>query len=218
MKTFNESPVTAINIALEPDAAMIQQAGAANARLRSVFPEGFALDASHRPHITLLQRYVRTADLDEVYTAAGKALAGKNVTGLQAIRYYVFAFPDKSGVGAAGIVIEPNDELLRLQRELIDAVAAYAVETGTSAAFFTTPEEPEINQSTIDYVETFVPKASGEHFNPHVTVGLASIDYLNAMLAEPFEAFMFSPVGMGVFQLGNHGTARKQLKALVVKS
>jgi hypothetical protein len=34
--------------------------GRANARLLKVFPEGFALDASHHPHITMLQQFVRT--------------------------------------------------------------------------------------------------------------------------------------------------------------
>jgi hypothetical protein len=61
-----QNPVTAIDIALEPDATMIQHAEAANARLRKVFPEGYALDATHRPHITMLQRFVRTSDLDKV--------------------------------------------------------------------------------------------------------------------------------------------------------
>jgi hypothetical protein len=59
-----ENPVTAIDIALEPDATMIQHAEAANARLLEVFPKGFRLDATHHPHISMLQRYVRTADLD----------------------------------------------------------------------------------------------------------------------------------------------------------
>ncbi|RFU44410.1 hypothetical protein D0B32_27745 [Paraburkholderia sp. DHOC27] len=65
-----EDTVSAIDIALEPDTTMIREADAANARLRKVFPKGFAFDASHRPHITILQRYVRTADLDNVYNAA----------------------------------------------------------------------------------------------------------------------------------------------------
>ena len=50
------SPVTAIDILLDPDAMMIQQAKASNARLLKVFPKGFALDASHAPHITTLMR------------------------------------------------------------------------------------------------------------------------------------------------------------------
>ena len=52
---------------------------------------------------------------------------------------------------------------------------------------------------------------------PHVTTGLATVEYLNGMLAEPFEAFTFSPVGVSVYHLGNFGTARAKLKALDLK-
>jgi hypothetical protein len=84
-----ENPVTAIDIALEPDATMIQHAEAANASLRKVFPEGYALDATHRPHITMLQRFVRTADLDKVYAAVGDVRAGEKPAGwtLKAFKY-----------------------------------------------------------------------------------------------------------------------------------
>ena len=40
-----------------------------------VSPKGFALDATHHAHVTLLQQFVRTADLDKVYAAANKVLA-----------------------------------------------------------------------------------------------------------------------------------------------
>jgi len=59
-----QNPVTtAIDIALEPDATMIQRTQADNARLLKGFPKGFALDATHHPHVTMLQQFVRTADL-----------------------------------------------------------------------------------------------------------------------------------------------------------
>jgi hypothetical protein len=48
--------VTAIDILLEPGATMLRHAEANNARLLKVYPNGFALDATHRPHITLIQR------------------------------------------------------------------------------------------------------------------------------------------------------------------
>src|SRR5580693_6745085 len=70
-----QNSVTAIDIALEPDATMIQHAEAVNARLLKVFPKGFALGATHHPHISILQRYVHTADLDKVYDAVDKVLA-----------------------------------------------------------------------------------------------------------------------------------------------
>src|SRR5439155_2082014 len=74
-----QTSVTAIDILLEPDATMLQHSEANNARLLKVYPKGFALDAAHRPHITMLQCYVRTADLDQVYAVAYKVLASAHV-------------------------------------------------------------------------------------------------------------------------------------------
>jgi phosphoserine phosphatase len=207
--------VTAIDILLEPDATMLKHAKAVNARLLKAYPKGFALDAAHRPHITLIQRFVRTADLDKVYAAAGKILAGAKVRGmkLEAFKHYYIPIKD---TGAAGIVAKPTPELIKLQQDLIAAVAPFTVETGTWAAFVTTPDDPN-NAALIEYVSTFVPKATGEHFNPHVTTGVASRAYLDKMLAEPFKAFTFSPAGAAVYQLGQFGTAAKKLKAWDLK-
>jgi hypothetical protein len=210
------SPVTAIDILLEPDATMLQHAAATNDRLLKVYPQGFALDASHRPHITMAQRFVRTADLDKLYVALGKVFANANVTGLklEAFKYY---YIPTGTLGLSGIVAKPTPELLKLQQDVIDAVALFTVPTGTSAAFVTTPDDPIINPALIDYVSVFVPKSSGEHFNPHVTTGLAPKDYLDKMLTEPFEPFTFSPAGAAVYQLGQFGTAAKKLKAWELK-
>ena len=63
--------IIAIDILLEPDARMRQRAEANNARLLKAFPKGFALDAAHRPHLTLYQCFVPAQDLDTVYAAVG---------------------------------------------------------------------------------------------------------------------------------------------------
>ena len=205
------SAVTAIDILLEPDATMLQHAAANNARLLKVNPQGFALDAAHRPHITLIQRFVRTEDLDQVYAAAGKVLADANAKAmtLEAFKYY---YAPGKNVGVAGIVARPTPELLALQRNLIDAVAPFTVETGPIAAFTAAHDDPALDAALIDYVSTFVPTYSGEHFSPHVSTGVASRDYLDNMLTEPFEPFTFSPAGAAVYQLGPFGTAAKKLK------
>ncbi len=208
--SVEQEPVTAIDILLEPDATMLQHAAAVNARLLKVYPKGFALDALHTPHITLIQRYVRTADLDKVYAAAGNVLTSKKITGWKLKAYKYYYLPDKD-IGVAGIVIEPTADLLRLQQDLIDTVAPFTEKTGTAAAFATTPENSDIQPALIDYVASFVPKYSGKHFNSHVTIGVASQDYLKKMLAEPFNVFTFSPVSASVYQLGSYGTAMKKL-------
>jgi 2'-5' RNA ligase len=207
--------VTAIDIALEPDATMLEHASAANARLRSVYPAGFALDEAHHPHITMLQRFVRTADLDKVYAAADAVLASEKTATwqLMAIKYYYIPSPPD---GLAGIVIEPNDDLLRLQQRLIDAIAPYAEKTGTIAAFASTEQGRDIQESLIKYVAHFVGNSSGRKFNPHVTVGVGTQSYLDQMLAEPFAAFTFSPAGASVYQLGTYGTAQKKLHTVAL--
>lgn len=207
-----DSDVTAIDNVLEPDETMIQHAQAANARLRESFPKGFALDATHHPHISCLQRFVKTRDLDKVYHAVGKVLAEENPSSwkLTAYRYYYIPWKD---LGLAGIVIRPTDDLIRYQKKLIDAITPFTVKTGTAAAFVTTKEDPDINQPTIDYVASFVPKETGEKFNPHVTIGLATQDYLKKMMDEKFDEFTFSPTGAAVYHLGNYGTAREKLKS-----
>jgi hypothetical protein len=214
-----QTPVTAIDIAVEPDATMVQHAEAVNARLRSVFPKGFSLDATHHPHITMLQRFVRTADLVKIYAAASKVFESYNITSLKlkAYKYYYLTDPSLPGLGLSGIVVETTPELIKLQQDLIAAVAPYTVHTGTAAAFVTTPAAPDINDATIQYIEVYVPKHSGEQLELHVTTGLAPVDYLNKMLTKPFEDFTFSPSGASVFHLGNYGTAQARLKELDVK-
>jgi len=212
LRADEPNPVTAIDIMLEPDATMIEHAKAANQRLLASFPLGFALDERHHPHITCLQRYVETANLDKLYEAIGKILAEETPTSWELKAYKYYYIPWKN-IGVAGIVIEPTADLIRFQKKLIDAVTPFAEKTGTAAAFVITAEDPDINQPTIDYVTTSVPDHTGKNFNPHVTIGIATKDYLKKLLDEKFEAFTFSPVGVSIYQLGNLGAAQKKLKS-----
>ena len=77
----------------------------------------------------MIQRFVRTADLDKVYAAAGKVLAHANVNAmkLEAFKYYYVPSGD---IGVAGIVAKPTPELLKLQADIIAAVTPFTVETG----------------------------------------------------------------------------------------
>jgi hypothetical protein len=141
---FEQSPVTAINILLEPDTTMLRHAEAVNATHLKIYPQGFALDAAHRPHVTIIQRFVRTADLDKVYDAALKVFARDNVAGmkLEAFKYYYAPIRD---LGVSGMAAKPTPELLKLQADLIAAVAPFTVPTGNSGAFVTTPDDRVID-------------------------------------------------------------------------
>jgi len=128
---------------------------------------------------------------------------------LEASKFYYIPSGD---IGVAGIVAKPTAEIIKLQTEIIAAVEPFTVETGPIGAFTAPHDDPSMDAQMIGYVSTFVPNASGERFNPHVTTGVAPRDYLDNMLAEPFAPFTFSPAGAAVYQLGPFGTAAKKLK------
>ena len=211
-----QSSVIAIDILLEPDATMLKQAQANNTRLLKVYPKGFALDAAHRPHITLLQCFVRTADLDKVYAAAQRVVAAAGVNGIK-LEAFKFYYAPTGATGVAGISARPTPQIIKLQADIIAAVKPFMLESATIGAFTAPHDDPATDAAMIKYVATFVPNMTGEHFNPHVSTGVAPRAYLDSMLAEPFTPFSFSPADAAVYQLGPFGTAARKLKELGLK-
>jgi phosphoserine phosphatase/2'-5' RNA ligase len=203
----------AINVLLDPDAGTVERAQVANARLREDYPDGFALDANHAPHITLLQRFVRTADLDEVANAVAAVLRAEPSMNWEchAIGYYALADKD---LRLVGIVIEPTEDLRRLQQRIMDAVAPFAVEQGTGEAFAPRPDGGAISRPTVDYVNNFVGPRTGTNYHPHLTVGIGTRAFVDALKAEPFEAFTVRAVSVSLYQVGDYGVAQRKLHDL----
>jgi len=210
-KTVFPPEIIAIDILLQPDATMLKHAEANNERLLSVFPKGFALDAAHTPHITMLQCFVRTADLDRLYAAEEKVFAAAHVKAMK-LEAYKFYYASTGPTGVAGICAKPTPEILKLQADIIAAAKPFMVQTGPIGAFTAPHGNPALDAAIIEYVSTFAAKMAGANFNPHVSTGVAPKEYLDRMLAEPFEPYTFSPAGAAVYHLGPFGTAAKKLK------
>jgi len=128
---------------------------------------------------------------------------------LEAFKYY---YAPTGADGVAGICAKPSPEILKLQADIIAAVGPFMVDRGPIGAFTASHGDPALDAGLIDYAAAYVPKYAGQHFNPHVSTGTAPKGYLDKMVAEPFEAFTFSPAGAAVYQLGPFGTAAKKLK------
>lgn len=206
------SGLTAIDVLVNPDEITLEHARAWNARMRESVPDGFALDATHQPHITTLQRYVRTAELDRVYDAVETTMAAIDAGGLSyrgvAIKHAEWGVP---GQGLAVILVQPGPHVLDFQAALLAAISPFTESAGSADAFVTEPGE-QITRSTFDWVEGYVPGQIGARYTPHVTVGFATLDDLERIEAEPFDAFDIKPAGIAVYQLGNNGTARELLR------
>ena len=212
------SELTAIDVLIEPDETMLARAERENARMLGSIPSpsGFALDVHHRPHITTLQRYVRTADMDAVFAAIQEVRAGLDLTSLTFIAEAIRHMDVQPGVGIAAVVVKPGKQVLDFQAKLIDALAPYVESGGTADAYVRTEAEPDINDATIEYIEVYVPQHSGENYVAHVTVGIAKLDDLAVIEAEPFESLTFAASAVSVYQLGNNGTAAKHLQSFAV--
>ena len=208
------SDLTAIDVLIDPDDAALEGAREVNARMLESMPQGWALDDTHQPHITTLQRYVRTADLDPVYDAIEKTIAATDMAALsyQAVKitHADWGFP---GYAPTALLVQVDSHVLDFQAALEAAIAPFVEAGGTAAAFVTDPGET-IEPTIIDWVEAYVPNQIGEgKYLPHITVGVATFDDLKIIEAEPFDAFDVHPTSISVYHLGNNGTARKLLKA-----
>ena len=131
---------------------------------------------------------------------------------------FKFYYAPAAATGVAGICAKPTPAILKLQADVIAAAKPFMVERGPIGALTAPHDDAATDAAIIEYVLTFVPKMSGEHFNPHVNTGVAQRDYLDTMLAEPFESFTFSPAGAAVYLLGPFGTVAKKLKELELKN
>jgi hypothetical protein len=207
------SDLTAIDILINPDDATIARAREVNAKMLKSMPEGWVLDDTHQPHITTLQRYVRTADLEELYEAVEKTLADTDMPALSyeatKITHADWGFP---GYAPTVLQVEVGPEVLAFQAKLVEAVEEFVEYGGTDAAYVKDPGE-EISPTIIDWVEKYVPDqiGAGKYF-PHLTVGVAKFDDLKVIEAEPFEPSTVHAAGVAVYHLGNNGTARALLK------
>ena len=146
------SDLTAIDILINPDEATIERAREVNAKMLKSMPEGWVLDDTHKPHITTLQRYVRTADLEQVYEAVERTVADTEMAALSYnvtnITHADWGFP---GYGPTVLQVEVSPPVLEFQAELVAAVEPFVESGGTDAAYVKDPGE-EISATIIDWV------------------------------------------------------------------
>jgi hypothetical protein len=203
-------PVIAIDILLEPDATMADHARGENARLLKDHPQGFVLDATHAPHITVLQCFIAGSDLGKVFDAVSQVARAQKPVGMEltAKGYYYMPW---EGLGLAGITIERTTELLKYQKAVIEAVRPFIRSGGGADAFYPNEDGTPVGGTTVDDIEHYIASHSGVRYNPHVTIGLAHEAFLREMIAAPFTPFTFKVRDAAIYHLGNCGTARQRL-------
>lgn len=202
--------VIAVNVLLLPDHDTSARAKQINGVLRQSYPDGFALDASHVPHISVLHGYVQTKRLADVYRSVAKVSAKHPLAGKQLAIDGLEPKP-WNAQSLTNIKVEKTPELEAFQADLIAALSPYLVAAGDTSAFFRSKGDSEVDRQTIEYVATFVQKHSGSRFEPHITVGISDAETARQVAAQQKVPASLTIAAVAVFQLGNVGTARKEL-------
>lgn len=206
-----ENELIAINVLLVPDKSMMDLSTAWNDALRDRFPDGFALDDAHVPHVTLLQRHISKEDLDAVLLAVESLQAEHSLEDISMIANGLYHIP-AGEFGLAGITIELSQELKDLQSRVIEVINPYDAGEGDQSAYVPDLSGMPFDPQLFEYVTNFLPIEAGDNFNPHVTIGLGPKNWLEEVEQLPFNAFSFGAVEVAVYQLGNFGTAALRLE------
>ena len=182
----------AMDIALLLPDGVNEQARAVNAALLAERPDGFRFDATHLPHITLVQQFVQRANLPALMERMDSVLSVVSPLMLRI-----------NGVGSSGtaahFAIEPTPVLRRLHETLMDAVQPLEEAGGSAAAFFA--DQDSARENDVAWVNQFRSHSSYARFAPHITLGVGPLPEFR----EPFE---FTARRAALCHLGRYCTCR----------
>ena len=130
-------------------------------------PDGLRFDATHLPHLTLVQQFVRRTALDQIHRVVTEAVSGLDAPTLMTTNVRV-------GRVAGTLGVARTAELFALHRHLLDVLAPFQTTTAGPGAFFA---DGDIARSTdIEWVGSFRQRSALTSFDPHITLGVGRME------------------------------------------
>ena len=175
----------AIDVAILLPAAARAVAERLNAGFEHAGSAGFRFDASHHPHVTLSQHFVRRERLTEVRRLVDGVASrfdpfGVRVTGARA------------GRTSQVLTVETSAPLRELHEALMDALRDE--ETAGGAAAFQTDGAPA-RAADAAWVAGFRDRSSYVRYDPHVTIGIGERPISTAPFGFPVEEIALCRLG-----------------------
>ena len=191
--------ILAVDVALLVPDSMQAWCRRMNQALLKGEPSGFRFDDTHLPHLTLVQQFIAKEELEQFGHRVGSLLEGQapiRVIGIGGER------------GGSSLRVEATPELQRLHEEIVRLSKPFARPEGAITAFF--GNDTPTREADLSWARHYHARASLEHFEPHVTLGVGN----NSLEIEPLE---FIADRVGICQLGRFGTCRKVLHHWTLK-
>ena len=187
------APLIALDVALRLPPSVEEAVGRFN-RMLDAPPTGFRLDATHLPHISLVQQFSPT---DEV---AALAEAIRTIVADHPPLHLTTAALARGGT-ATTLTLKPTPSLDALHRRLMDQAAAFDVGAGDAHAFAGSDAEAvdaePARARDVAWVTRFRTEAAYDAFDPHITLGVGVLDV--AARSITFDASVVALCALGRF-------------------
>ncbi len=154
-------------------------------------PAGFRFDATHLPHITLVQQFLHKDRFDELTAAINSLLLG--VTPIELSTTTV------TTGRTASILTVVSESLVDLHRRLMERLEFFEITKGSGEAFYADEEEPR--PADVEWVTRYRTRSSNGSYQPHVTLGIGTV----SIAVEPLR---FTATQVAVCHLGRFCTCR----------
>jgi hypothetical protein len=156
---------------------------------------------------------VKTTEIDRIEGVLRKVVADlRRRPRLAAMALTSAELGTAPGTKIMSVELEPVEALRDLHAAVLMALAPFAQAGRSADAFFRLPGEPGVNPATVAYVQEFVPEHCGERYSPHMTVGVGRSESIAALVSRPFARFDVTPEAAALYQLGDLGTARREIR------
>ena len=188
------SRLVALDVVLLPPRAAAVRLGRLNARLQPP-PGGFVLDDTHLPHVTLVQQFVREADLHAVLPTLGRVASETPPIPLRGVGL-------RRGRTTTSLDVDGGVALRRLHDRLLERLEPHAAPPADASAFVA--EGEPARDADVDWVTHFRARAAGPRFEPHVTLGVGALGGAAPRIA-------FAATELAACHLGRFCTCRRVL-------
>ena len=196
------SPLLALDVALRLPSSVEKAVRQLNDTLNAP-PTGFRFDATHLPHITLVQQFSPVDEVDAV------AEAIRSIVSVHPPLRLATATLTRGGTATA-LTLTPTPSLNALHRRLMNQLAAFDIGAGDERAFTDADADAQKAEPArahdVAWVTRFRTEAAYDAFDPHITLGVGVID-----AAAPSITFEASTVALCA--LGRFCTCRQVLKS-----
>jgi len=192
------SPLVALDVAILLPPALAASVESLNKQLKAP-PEGFRFNERHLPHISLVQQFSPTTDLNEIQETIGRVVR-------EHPSFELTLASVTTNETTASLTVTPSSVLSSLHRRLMDQLAAFDVGVGNDRAFTRSDSKPSSapRPRDISWVNQFRTEAAYDAFTPHVTLGIGTI-------ATTFPTVTFTASALSLCVLGRFCTCQEIL-------